>query len=251
MIGYIHSIESFGTVDGPGVRFVIFMQGCPMRCLYCHNPDTWELGRGEERTAESLLAEFDSCKEFYRSGGITVTGGEPLLQSEFVTELFEAAKSRGIHTCLDTSGIVFDPDNGETVQKIGRLIRSTDLCMLDIKHIDDSEHRRLTGHSNRNVLAFARFVNDSGTELWVRHVVVPGITDNEKYLHKLGVFLSELRSLKALDVLPYHTMGRVKYAQLGFEYPLGETRPADKDDALRARNIIFQGIKDGLLTNAD
>lgn len=251
MIGYIHSTESFGTVDGPGVRFVVFMQGCPMRCLYCHNPDTWELGRGEERTAESLISEYESCKEFYRSGGITVTGGEPLLQTEFVTELFELAKIRGIHTCLDTSGIVFDPQDDRSVRKIGRLMEVTDLCMLDIKHIFDAEHIRLTGHSNRNILAFARFVNDSSTELWVRHVVVPGVTDNEKHLHELGVFLSGLRRLKALDVLPYHTMGRAKYERLGLSYPLADTRSADKDDALRARNIIMQGIKDGLLTNGD
>lgn len=247
MTGHIHSTESFGTVDGPGVRFVVFMQGCPMRCLYCHNPDTWEIGRGEERTVESLLEEYESCREFYKHGGITVTGGEPMLQTDFVTELFETAKQRGIHTCLDTSGVMYDPDNDKTVQKTVQLLRCTDLCMLDIKHIDDTEHRKLTGHSNRNILAFAKLVNDSNTELWVRHVVVPGITDNEHYLHELGTFLSQLKNLKALDVLPYHTMGKAKYENLGIEYPLGDTPAADKETAVRARDIIMQGIRDGLL----
>ncbi|MBR6044748.1 MAG: pyruvate formate lyase-activating protein [Ruminococcus sp.] len=246
MIGYIHSTESFGTVDGPGVRFVVFMQGCPMRCLYCHNPDTWDISGGTPRTADDLLAEYGSCREFYKNGGLTVTGGEPLLQAGFVTELFEAAKRQGIHTCLDTSGIVFDPDNAAAVQNIGQLIDSTDLVMLDIKHIDDSVHRRLTGHSNRNILAFARFLRDRGTPLWVRHVVVPGLTDAEPDLHRLGMFLGELRNLKALDVLPYHTMGKAKYERLGIAYPLGDTPPADKELAIRARDIIMQGIRDRL-----
>ena len=242
MEGYIHSTESFGTVDGPGIRFVIFMQGCPMRCKYCHNPDTWEIGRGERRTAESLLEEYESYKEFMKNGGITCTGGEPLLQLDFVTELFEKAKRRGIHTCLDTSGITFMPENEQVVEKFRRLMKATDLVMLDIKHIDNE----LTGHGNKNILAFAEFLCSEGIELWVRHVVVPGITDNEKYLHQLGWFLGGLKNLKALDVLPYHTMGKAKYEQLGLEYPLGDTPPADKALALKAKNIIMEGLKDRL-----
>lgn len=246
MEGYIHSTESFGTVDGPGIRFVIFMQGCPMRCKYCHNPDTWEIGRGERRTAESLLEEYESYKEFMKNGGITCTGGEPLLQLDFVTELFEKAKLRGIHTCLDTSGITFMPENEQVVEKFRRLMKATDLVMLDIKHIDNEEHKKLTGHGNKNILAFAEFLCSEGIELWVRHVVVPGITDNEKYLHQLGWFLGGLKNLKALDVLPYHTMGKAKYEQLGLEYPLGDTPPADKALALKAKNIIMEGLKDRL-----
>ena len=246
MTGYIHSTESFGTVDGPGVRFVIFMQGCPMRCLYCHNPDTWEPRKGTERTVTDLLAEYESGKEFYKNGGITVTGGEPLLQMDFVTELFEEAKRRGIHTCLDTSGILFDESRGGTVQKFVQLCKATDLVMLDIKHIDDEAHRRLTGHSNKAVLAFARFLREQGVELWVRHVVVPGLTDDESALHRLGWFLGELKNLKALDVLPYHTMGKAKYERLGIPYPLGDTPPADSALAAKARDIIMQGIKDRL-----
>ena len=243
MEGYIHSTESFGTVDGPGIRFVVFFQGCPMRCKYCHNPDTWELNKGEKRTVESLLAEYDSVKEFLRNGGITCTGGEPLLQIDFVTELFEKAKAKGIHTCLDSSGITFDPEN---TQKFERLAKCTDLVMLDIKHIDDEEHKKLTGQSNKNILAFAKFLSQHGVELWIRHVVVPGITDKEEYLFKLGEFISTLKTLKALDVLPYHTMGKAKYEQLGLEYPLGDTPPLDKEKAVWARDIVMNGLKSAL-----
>lgn len=246
MEGYIHSTESFGTVDGPGIRFVVFFQGCPMRCLYCHNPDTWEPNKGNVRTVESILEEYDSYKEFLKNGGITCTGGEPLLQIDFVIELFEASKKKGIHTCLDTSGITFNPDNSEIITKFKRLIKSTDLVMLDIKHINPIEHKKLTGHSNDNILKFAEFLRDEEIALWVRHVVVPGITDKEEYLHELGMFLGGLKNLKALDVLPYHTMGRAKYKELGIEYPLKDTPPAEKALAFWAKDIIMQGIKDRL-----
>ena len=162
MEGFIHSTESFGTVDGPGIRFVIFFQGCPMRCLYCHNPDTWKIGTGTKRTVESLLAEYDSVKEFMKNGGITCTGGEPLVQIDFVTELFEKAKEKGIHTCLDSSGITFTPDSTE---KFERLCKCTDLVMLDIKHIDREEHKKLTGHYNDNILAFAKFLSEHGVPI--------------------------------------------------------------------------------------
>lgn len=246
MEGYIHSTESFGTVDGPGIRFVVFLQGCPMRCLYCHNPDTWTPKKGEKRSVESILKEYDSYKEFLRNGGITCTGGEPLLQINFVTELFEKAKEKGIHTCLDTSGVTFNAENADIVEKFRRLMKSTDLVMLDIKHIDPEEHKKLTGYSNENILAFAEFLRDEGVELWVRHVVVPGITDKEQDLHNLGYFLGGLRNLKALDVLPYHTMGKAKYKELGLEYPLGDTPPAEKSLALWAKDVIMEGLKDRL-----
>ena len=199
MLGFIHSTESFGTVDGPGIRFVVFMQGCPMRCLYCHNPDTWEIGRGDLRSADDLLNEYDGVKEFLKGGGLTVSGGEPLVQLDFVTELFEKAKAKGIHTCLDTSGISFTPEHPERFE---RLLRSTDLVMLDIKHIDDMRHRQLTGHSNERVLAFAKFVSKQGVDIWIRHVLVPTVTNNDVYLRALGRFIAGLKTLKALDVLP-------------------------------------------------
>ncbi|MBE5962558.1 MAG: pyruvate formate lyase-activating protein [Lachnospiraceae bacterium] len=240
MQGRIHSTESFGTVDGPGIRFVVFLQGCPLRCQFCHNPDTWEVNAGQLRDTEDILREYDSYKEFLRGGGLTVTGGEPLLQIDFVTELFEKAKAKGIHTCLDTSGVTF---NEGMMEKFDRLLAVTDLVMLDIKHIDNAEHVRLTGKENSNILKFAKYLNEKEATLWIRHVVVPGITYNEEYLDRLGYFLGGLTKLKALDVLPYHTMGEVKYNQMGIEYPLKGVEPLDNDQALEAKNIILRAIK--------
>ncbi len=185
---------------------------------------------------------YEGVKEFLKDGGITCTGGEPMAQLPFLTELFEKAKAQGIHTCLDTSGVTFNPENTAAVD---RLMDVTDVIMLDIKHIDDEEHKKLTGHSNKNILAFARYASAKKKELWIRHVVVPGITQNEEYLHRLGVFISELRSVKALDVLPYHDMGKAKYKNLGIDYPLTDTEPLPKEEAVKARDIIMQGIRDG------
>lgn len=248
MNGFIHSTESFGTVDGPGIRFVVFFQGCPMRCLYCHNPDTWEFHSdsnsvGQMVSAEEIIRMYEGVKEFLKDGGITCTGGEPMAQLPFLTELFEKSKAQGIHTCLDTSGVTFNPENTAAVD---RLMDVTDVIMLDIKHIDDEEHKKLTGHSNKNILAFARYASAKKKELWIRHVVVPGITQNEEYLHRLGVFISELRSVKALDVLPYHDMGKAKYKNLGIDYPLTDTEPLPKAEAVKARDIIMRGIRDGV-----
>lgn len=243
MKGRIHSTESFGTVDGPGIRFVVFFQGCPMRCKYCHNPDTWDFSGGTERTAEDLMREYDSYKEFLKSGGITATGGEPLAQPEFLAELFRLAKEKGVHTCLDTSAGVYNPDSHE---KIDEVLKYTDLVMLDIKHIDNDCHKELTGIGNRNVLAFAEHIRDLGIPVWIRHVVVPNITDKYEELFALGEYLSTLTNLKALDVLPYHDMAKPKYAELGIEYPLGDTPPLTKEEALKARNTIIDGIKSGL-----
>ncbi|MGN0579499.1 MAG: pyruvate formate-lyase-activating protein [Ruminococcus sp.] len=243
MNGFIHSTESFGTVDGPGVRFVVFFQGCPMRCKYCHNPDTWNFSGGREVSAEEMMKEYSSYREFLKSGGITATGGEPLAQPEFLAELFELAKKMNVHTCLDTSGVVFEPDSHE---KIDRVINSTDLVMLDIKHIDPDEHRKLTGHSNDNILAFARYLSDRRIPLWIRHVVVPGITDGYNELFRLGEYLSTLTTLKALDILPYHDMGKVKYERLGISYPLADVPPLSKEAAVEAKNIVMEGIKSGL-----
>lgn len=243
MTGRIHSTESFGTVDGPGIRFVVFFQGCPMRCAYCHNPDTWDFTGGRETTAEELMAEYDSYKEFLRSGGITASGGEPLAQPEFLAQLFSLAKSKGVHTCLDTSGAVFSPENTE---KIDNALNYTDLVMLDIKHTDSSEHRRLTGMDNLNILAFAHHLRDMAIPVWIRHVVVPGITDSPEQLHALGEFLSGLDNLKALDVIPYHDMARSKYSRLGIDYPLADTPPLSREDAIKARELILKGIRSGL-----
>ena len=243
MEGYIHSTESYGTVDGPGTRFVIFFQGCPMRCQYCHNPDTWTYNINEKRTVESLLHDYDGLKEFYHDGGITATGGEPLVQMEFLTELFTKAKERNINTCLDTSGILFRQEKREAFDK---LMAVTDLVMLDIKHIDDTEHRKLTGQSNVHILEFAQYLKEKNIPVWIRHVVVPGITLQEKYLRQLGAYLAGLDNLKALDVLPYHTMGEVKYENLGIPYPLKGVEPATTEQAIWAKNIILDALKEQL-----
>ena len=238
--GNIHSIETCGTVDGPGIRFVIFMQGCPLRCQYCHNPDTWQTDMNKLMSIDEIMQKYDGVKEFVQSGGITVTGGEPLLQIDFVTELFKVAKNHGIHTALDTSGITFNPENTE---KIDKLLKYTDLVLLDIKHINDAEHKKLTGASNKNILAFAQFLSEKQIPVWIRHVVVKDITLNEKYLKELGKFLATLNNIKALDILPYHNMAIPKYESLGINYPLKNTPPTSKEEAINARNIILQEYK--------
>lgn len=243
MVGYIHSKESFGTVDGPGIRYVLFLQGCPMRCLYCHNPDTWEVKGGRPITVAQILEEYNKNRSFYKNGGITVTGGEPLLQIDFVYELFAAAKALGIHTCIDTSGITYNPDNLPYTEKLRELMRVTDLVMLDIKHIDPEKHLQLTGKDNKNILAFARFLDEMAVPLWVRHVVVPTITDDPLYHEKLGEFLASLRNVKALDVLPYHTMGASKYNELGIAYPLAHLSALPKSEAAKAKNTILSAFR--------
>ena len=243
MDGFIHSVESFGTVDGPGLRFVVFCQGCPMRCKYCHNPDTWELGKGMRMSAQELIEQYERNKAFYTRGGITVTGGEPLLQMDFLLELFTLAKEKGIHTCIDTSGAVYREGESAYNRKLDALMKLTDLVMLDIKHIDDPAHRELTGMSNGGMLAFAKYLESRGVDLWIRHVLVPGITDDEGALMRLGAFIGGLKNLKALDVLPYHTMGEAKYQQLGLPYPLEGVPPASKEQAKQAREIILKGLR--------
>ena len=238
-IGNIHSIETCGTVDGPGIRFVVFLQGCPMRCLYCHNPDTWEIKENQLMSVDEILNKYDSVKEFCK-GGITVTGGEPLVQKNFVTELFKKAKERNIHTALDTSGILFSSEKKEEFEE---LLKYTDLVLLDIKHIDNSEHIKLTKHSNKNILEFAKYLSEIDKPVWIRHVVVPTLTYNEHYLKELGKFLSGLKNIKALDVLPYHNMAETKYESLGIKYPLKGIPQLTKEEAIDARNIILKAYK--------
>jgi pyruvate formate lyase activating enzyme len=249
MLGYIHSTESFGTVDGPGVRFVIFLQGCPMRCQYCHNPDTWELNTGTQCTAQSLIRDFQRNAAYYAKGGITVTGGEALLQIDFLLELFGLAKEKGIHTCLDTSGITYHPDNAAHLEKLDRLMALTDLVLLDIKHIDPAAHKALTGHDNGRILAFARYLADKKVPVWIRHVVVPGITDDPAALTRLGTFLSTLPNVQALDVLPYHVLGVSKYEELGIDYPLEGVEPATQAQAREAKKIILQSYRQARRSN--
>lgn len=239
MKGYIHSIESFGAVDGPGVRYTVFFQGCPMRCIYCHNPDTWEIGKGNEMSVEDVLSGLFRNREFYRHGGLTATGGEPMLQLDFLTQLFTRAKEKGISTCLDTSGICFDPEQRE---KMLTLIRVTDLVLLDLKHIERKVHRELTGCGNERILAFAEFLQEQRVPFWVRHVVVPGITDQEASLLSLGHFLRPLTCMERLEVLPYHSMGEVKYQALGLEYKLHGVPQLSREEAKSAEAVIRRSM---------
>ena len=243
MEGMIHSIETFGTVDGPGIRYVVFVKGCPMRCMYCHNPDTWLMKGGETKTVEEILDDYERYKPFLKGGGLTVTGGEPLLQIDFVTELFEEAKKRDIHTCLDTSGIQFRRNKPEILAKYERLMKATDLIMLDIKHIDPVEHKKLTGQPCDNIFDFLKFLDEQEKEIWIRHVLVPGITYIPEYLERLGTFIVQFKHIKALDVLPYHNMGKEKYDKMGMDYVLKDVPEATKAQAIEAREIILGAMK--------
>ena len=240
MTGRIHSFESFGTVDGPGIRFVVFLQGCPLTCAYCHNPDTQPLTGGKQMAAEQVIADAIRYRAFLRGGGITVTGGEPLCQPEFVAELFALAKQNGLHTCLDTSGICFAPG---TVSKIDEVLRYTDLVMLDVKHTDEQAHKSLTGASNAPVLAFARYLAEKRVETWIRTVVVPGVTDQTEHAENLGKLIAELPNVTALDVLPYHTLGVEKYRTLGRTYALEGVPAATEDEARIFRDKVLAARK--------
>lgn len=225
LFGFIHSIETFGSVDGPGIRFLIFLQGCPMRCQFCHNPDSWQTGVGKKMTADELLDRAEHYRSYWgREGGITVSGGEALMQIDFLTELFRKAHERGINTCLDTSAQPFTRQ-GVWFAKFEELMKYTDTILLDIKHIDDDEHRKLTKHSNRNILDCARYLSDIHKPVWIRHVLIPGITDRDDYLARLRAFLDTLTNVERVDVLPYHTLGTYKYEKLGLDYPLKGVEP--------------------------
>ena len=244
MMGRIHSIETFGAVDGPGVRFVVFFQGCPMRCAYCHNPDTWDANGGTEMSVDEIFKKFERNKAFYEKGRVTASGGEPMLQIDFLTELFTAFHDEGVHTCLDTSGIMFQTfaDEKSNPDKTDKLLAVTDLVMLDIKQINREKHKELTGHYNDGILAFAKYLSEHDTKLWVRFVCVPGLTDDDEDLKEYGKFLSGLKTLEALDVLPYHTMGAKKYEALGIPYRLEGLKAADSSYAEKKKRIILEAM---------
>ena len=239
MKGLVHSIETFGTVDGPGIRFVLFLKGCPLRCKYCHNPDTWTMDGAQELEVTDIVNRVLKYKGYYGDkGGITVSGGEPLVQMDFVIELFKELKKHNINTAIDTSGYMFNPDNPESVKKHKKLNEVTDLFLLDIKHIDSKEHIELTKVDNKNTLAYAKFLSDNNKDMWIRHVVVPGITLNDEYLFRLKEFIDTLKTVKKIDVLPYHTMGEVKYKNLGIEYPLKGVKTPSKEEIINVKKIL-------------
>ena len=240
-MGYIHSIETFGSVDGPGIRFIAFVTGCNMRCQFCHNPDTWEVTKGEQMTADELLAKAKRYKTYWgKTGGITVSGGEPLIQIDFVTEFFKKAKEDGINTCLDTSGQPFTR-NEPFFSKFNELMKYTDLVMLDIKQIDDEKHKKLTGFSNKSVLECAEYLDEIKKPMWIRHVLVSGgegASDNDEDLHRLSDYLKTLSNVERIDVLPYHTFGVHKWELLGLKYPWEGVEPATMERIENAQNIL-------------
>ena len=238
MTGRIHSLETFGSVDGPGVRFLVFLSGCGFRCAYCHNPDTWARPAALELTADEVLARALRYRAYWgERGGITVSGGEPLLQVPFVTELFEKARAEGVTTCLDTAAGPFSRAE-PWLGGFRRLMAATDLVLLDLKHIDSAAHRALTGADNANVLDAARFLDEIGKPVWIRHVLVPGVTDEEGALRRLGGFIASLGNVRRVEVLPYHALGLPKWRALGLPNPL-ESTPSPSPDALACASKLI------------
>lgn len=230
----IHSFESFGTVDGPGIRFVIFMQGCSLKCKYCHNRDTWNLCGGTEYTLEEVLTKIEKYKNYFMpsGGGVTISGGEPLLQLKFLLELLPVLKKDGIHVAIDTSG------SFDLTEDMKKIIDLADLFLLDIKCINDEICKDLTGVSNKKELAFARYLSDIKKPMWIRQVLVPGITDKEEDLLQLKEFIHSLNTVEKVEILPYHDMGRFKWEELGLKYPLDEVPVATSEDVTRAKKIL-------------
>ena len=229
----IHSFESLGAVDGPGVRFVIFMQGCSLKCKYCQNRDTWDIHGGNEYSVDEILEKILRYKNYFMpNGGVTISGGEPLLQAKFLIELFTKLKEHSIHTCIDTSG------SFDLTCDIKKLIDLTDLFLLDIKCINDEKCIELTGVSNKKELNFAKYLSDNNKPLWIRQVLVPGITDNEQDLLKLRDFINSLKTVEKVEILPYHDLGKFKWEQLDFKYPLEGYRTASSEDVKNAKYIL-------------
>ena len=230
----IHSIDTFGTVDGPGVRFIVFMQGCHLQCKYCHNRDTWDMNGGEYKSIDDIFEKIKRYKNYIMpsGGGVTVTGGEPLLQVKFLIELFKKLKEERIHTCIDTSGMV------AITEDIKEVLKYTDLVLLDIKHIDDEKCKELVGVSNKRELEFAKYLSENGIKMWIRQVLVPGYTDDEQDLLKLKEFIKSLKTVEKVQILPYHSMGKYKWEKLGLKYELENVRDANQSDVERAKKIL-------------
>lgn len=240
-LAYVHSYETFGSVDGPGVRFVLFLQGCKMRCQYCHNPDTWKLGIGEQKSAREILDFALRYRSYWGDeGGITVSGGEPLLQMEFLLEFFKMAKAEGVHTTIDTSGWPFTHKE-PFFSQFEELMRYTDLVMLDLKHIDEVKHRELTKQSNASILDCARYLDEIGKDVWIRHVLVPQHTDDDGALQRLSDFIATLHNVRRVEVLPYHSFGMYKWQELGLKYDLTDINPPTQERVINAEKILKVG----------
>lgn len=231
--GRIHSFESCGTVDGPGIRFVVFMQGCPLRCKYCHNPDTWKFNEGREVTVDEIINEAKKYKSYmkFSKGGITASGGEPFVQVEFIRDLFKRAKDEGIHTVIDTSGYV-------KIEDAKKVLEYTDLVLLDIKSYDNMIYKDLTGVSNEKTLKLANYLSNINKPTWIRYVLVPGVTDDMDNIENLAKFLSNMDNIEKVQILPFHKLGEYKWEELGYEYELENTKPPNDEDVEKARKIF-------------
>ena len=243
MIGHIHSTESFGAADGPGVRFIVFMQGCHMRCRYCHNPDTWKMDVGDEVTADEILKRALRFKPYWgKDGGITISGGEPLLQIDFVIELFKKAKELGINTCIDTAGNPFTKEE-PFFSKFEELMKYTDLLLLDLKEINPTRHKDLTGFDNSNIIEMAKYLSEINKPVWIRHVLVPEHSDFDEDLDALGDFIDTLSNVDRVEILPYHTLGKFKWENLGIPYTLESISPPSAERIENAKQRIHAGIR--------
>lgn len=239
MKGRIHSIETYGTVDGPGIRYILFMQGCLLRCQFCHNPDTWKMGDGQIMTVEEVVTDIKEYLPFFQSsnGGVTISGGEPLLHTKFLVELFKELKKLGVHTAIDTSAGCFSR-SPSFMESLDELLSLTDLVLLDLKQIDTVKHKKLTGKPNEHILDFANYLAQKEVPVWIRHVLIPGITDIDEDLHKLAEFIHTLPNVEKVEVLPYHELGVYKYDALGIEYPLKHVKPPTEDRVKNAEEIL-------------
>jgi len=240
ILGNIHSIETFGAFDGPGLRYVLFLQGCPLRCKFCHNRDTWGTQDNKLMSVDQILDDYNKYRAFYKKGGLTVSGGEATLQLEFLTELFKAAKQRNIHTCLDTSAGTFTEAR---IPEFEALLEHTDLVLLDIKHIDDERHKWLTGASNTNILKFAKLLSDKKVPTVLRHILLPGINAQDEYLYRLRDFIDTLENFVGIDVLPYHTKGIMKWDNMGIDYELKDTPEPTKQEVEHAEYVLKHNYK--------
>lgn len=232
--GNIHSIETFGTVDGPGIRFVVFMQGCHLQCKYCQNRDTWTTDTNTLVTVQELVEKIKRYEKYIKlsNGGVTISGGEPLLQIKFLIPLFEKLKKLGFHTAIDTSGMF------SITEDVKKLLSLTDLALLDIKHINPEKCKNLVGRSNELELKFARYLSDNNIPIWIRQVLVPGLTDSEEDLILLRDFINSLKTVQKVEILPYHNLGKTKWENLGLDYALEDVRTATNEDVERAKKTL-------------
>lgn len=233
----IHSLETFGTHDGPGIRMVVFTQGCQFRCLYCQNPDTLDINGGSFISIDELVNKAENQKLFFaENGGVTVSGGEPLLQRAKLITFFEKLHEKGINTCLDTNGRVLD-------DQTKKLLELTDILLLDIKHINNDWHKKLTGLKNKTTLKVAKYREETGKTMWLRFVLVPGWTDQEEYLHEWGQYFAEYKTVELVEIIPFHQMGKHKWDLLNFEYALADVNSPSEEVIQKTLSIFNQYFK--------